>query len=420
MVRDPRVETLTSWARSEGKLSVRAATALAALEESLPSSATASAIAYVVSAAYARLPCTGPRDSGAGNRLIGILAELGEAGAQELLGLQDAVTYRHARHAIGCALAELKRRPGVPDPELEDEFAGVELNVDLKTLVPVGPYAAVLGVTPDLRRVRTTWRNEAGQESSRRPSRAVEFAEDLEAVEDVRRRLRAHVTALRRRLERAMIAGEPWIAEAWTARMFGDPLRAAMARRLIWRVDCDMPVLVLQGGNGLRNIDGDQVNIRPQTPITLWHPANDPAAQEGWRQRLAELGVTQPIEQAKREVTLADPSRARLLFAVGERVEQRAFRGFLRNRGWDVPYMGHWFFIGEAAREVVRGEPIAVLTVDLDWEAAEPADIVVVGDLWFRLESGSGVDACWAGPRVVSEAARDVLGAIAASRVRDA
>lgn len=419
MVRDPRVETLTSWARSEGKLSVRAATALAALEESVPSSATASAIAYVVSAAYARLPCTGPRDSGAGNRLIGILAELGEAGAQELLGLQDAVTYRHARHAIGCALAELERRSGVPDPELEDEFAGVELDVDLKTLVPVGPCAAVLGVTPDLRRVRTTWRDEAGRESSRRPSRAVEFAGDLEIVEDVRRRLRAHVTALRRRLERAMIAGESWSAEEWSARMFGDPLRAAMARRLIWRVDYDLPVLVLPS-DGPRNIDGDHVNIRPQTPITLWHPADDPTAQEGWRQRLAELGVTQPIEQAKREVTLADPSRALLLFAVGERVEQRAFRGFLRNRGWDVPYMGRWFFIGEATREVVRGEPIAVLAVDLDWEAAQPADMVVVGDFWFRLESGSGVDACRAGPRVVSEAGRDVLGAIASSRIRDA
>lgn len=279
MERDPRVETLTSWARSEGKLSDRAATALAALDESLPSPATAPALAYAVSAAYARVPGTGPRDLRAGNRLVRILAQLGEAGARELLGMQEAVTYRHARNAIRSALAELERRSGVPDPELEDEFAGVKLDVDLKTLVPVGPFAAVVGVTPDLRRVQTKWRDEAGGESARRPPSAPEFAHDLDVVEDVRRRLRAHVTALRYRLERAMIVGKPWTAEEWRARMFGDPLRAAMARRLIWRADY-VPVLVLPGGDGLRNLGGDQVNIRPQTPVRIWHPADDPAAQE--------------------------------------------------------------------------------------------------------------------------------------------
>ena len=193
MVRDPRVETLTSWARSEGKLSDRAAIALAALQESLPSPATAPALAYVVSAAYARVPGCGPRDLRAGNRLVRVLAQLGDAGAQELLGMQETVTYRHARHAISSALAELEKRSGVPDPELEDEFAGVELDIDLRTSVPVGPYAAGLGVTSDLRRVQTTWRDDAGRESSRRPPRTCEFPHDLDVVEDVRRRLRAHV-----------------------------------------------------------------------------------------------------------------------------------------------------------------------------------------------------------------------------------
>lgn len=114
-------------------------------------------------------------------------------------------------------------------------------------------------------------------------------------------------------------------------------------------------------------------------------------------------------------MSLADRSRARLLFAVSERVKQRAFRGFLRNRRWNVPYMGHWFCIDEATGEVERGGPIAVLEVDLAWDAAEPADVVVLGDLHFRSESGSEVDARCVFPRVVSEAARDVHGAVAAS-----
>lgn len=420
MVRDPRVETLTSWARSNGKLSERAATALVALEESLPTAATAPALAYVASAAYTRVPGTGPRDLRAGNRLVRILAELGEAGAQELLGMRDAVTYRHAQHAVGSALAELERRVAVLAPELEDEFAGVELDVDLKTSVPVGPYAALLGVAPDLRRVLTTWRDEAGRELSRRPPRACEFAHELGVVGDVRGRLRAHVTALRHRLERAMVVREPWIADEWSARMFGDPLRAAMARRLIWQLGHEPALLVLPSQEGLQDIDGQLIRIHMQDQIALWHPADQPAAQDIWRRRLATLGLQQPIDQADRDVTLADPSSARLSFAAGERVGHRAFRGFLRNRGWAVPYMGHWFFIGEATREVVRGEPVAVLELDLDWEAAEPADTVVVGDLWFRSESDPQLDVRCSGARVVCEAARDVLGAIAASRVRDA
>jgi hypothetical protein len=328
--------------------------------------------------------------------------------------MQEAVTYRHARHAIGSALAELEKRSGVPDPELEDEFAGVELAIDLRTSVPVGPYAAVLGVTSDLRRVQTTWRDEAGRESSRRPPRTSEFPHDLDVVEDVRRRLRAHVTALRSRLERAMIVGEPWTAEEWSVRMFGDPLRAAMARRLIWQLGHEAAVLVLPGADGLRDVDGELIGIHSQDRIALWHPADQPAAQDSWRRRLVTLGIQQPIEQADRDVTVADPRSAHLSLAFRERVGQRAFRGFLRNRGWCVPYMGNWFFIGEATKEVTPDGPTAVLDVDLDWEAAEPSDVVVIGDLRFRSQPDSQLDARDAPARVVSEAARDVLGAVAA------
>jgi hypothetical protein len=300
-------------------------------------------------------------------------------------------------------------------PRMASERASACWDVDLRAYVPVGPDHAMLGVTSDLRRVQTMWRDETGRVSSRRPRRAAKLNEDLDAVEDVRRRLRAHVTALRRRLERAMIASEPWTAEEWSARMFGDPLRAAMARRLIWRLESDTPVLVLPRDDGLRNVHGDRVRIHSRDSIALWHPADEPASQEVWKQHLAAVGVKQPIEQAERDVTLADPSSACLSLVAGERVEQRPFRGLLRSRGWDVPYIGDWFFIGEATRETARGEPIAVLELDLDWEA-RASDAVVVGDLRFRSPFESELDARETPRRVVSEAARDVLGAVAASR----
>jgi hypothetical protein len=413
--RDPRVETLTSWARSGGQLSDRAEASLAALEDSAPGPATAPALAYVATAAYARVPSRGPRDLLAGNRVVGVLSELGEAGGRELLGLRAVVGYRHARRTIDKALAYIEKAVGVPSGELEDAFASVELDRDLRTIVPVGPFHAVLAVTGDLRRVQTTWRDAKGRETSRRPRATAGLDEELEVVQDVTRRLRAHVAVLRRRFEQMMLAGDSWTAEDWSARMFNDPLRAAMSRRLIWRLERDRRVLVLPEQAGLTNVRGGRVRIGPSDHLALWHPADDPAAQADWTNRFTELGLEQPIDQAGREVTLADPGSPQLSFAVGRRVEQIRFRGFLRTRGWEAPYMGRWHFVGEATRELSRHGPAAVLDIDLDWDGEDP-DVVVIGALRFRSVLGAELDARALPPAIVSEASRDVLGVLTLER----
>ena len=371
MLRDPRVDTLTSWARSDRELSDREVASAEALDGSLPDPAMAPALAYVAAAAYARVPCKGPRDLLAGNWIVRVLSELGEAGARELLGLRAVVGYRQARRAIDEALADLEKAGGVPSGELEDGFASVELDGNLRTTVPVGPFHAVLAVTSDLRRVQTTWRDPAGRETSRRP-RVAGLEDELGAVEDVRRRLRANVTVLRSRFERMMLTGESWTAEDWSARMFRDPLRVAMSRRLIWRLQRSPGVLVLPQEAGLTNVHGEPIRIGSSDLLTLWHPAEDPAAQAGWTDRLAALGVEQPIEQAGREVTLAETSSPHLSFPVGGRVEQTRFRGFLRTRGWEAPYMGGWYTSREATRELTRHGPTAVLHIDLDSDCGIP------------------------------------------------
>ena len=111
------------------------------------------------------------------------------------------------------------------------QIHGVELDAGLRTTVTVGPYRAVLAFGEDLRRVQTTWcEGGTGRELSRRAAGTAQFGDELGAVEDVRRRPRAHVTAFRSRLERAVISSDSWAADDWSARMFRDPLRAAMAR----------------------------------------------------------------------------------------------------------------------------------------------------------------------------------------------
>lgn len=328
MLRDPRVEALNIWAREgTGSLSETADAGLAALLGSLPRPETAPAIAHAVAAAYARVPASEPRDVRAGNAMVALLEELGEPGASELIRLRDTVLYKSARHTVEKALARTEMAVGTPLGELADLFAGVNLDEDLRTHIGVGGHQAIIGVTPDLRRVQTTWLHESGRLSSQRPSRIAEYEDELLAVEDVRRQLRAHVTAVRKRFEAAMVEGRAATASDWTGRMFSDPLRSAMTRRLIWRVESDRAGLVLPTAEGLRNIHGASVAISPRDNVVLWHPADDPGVQQGWSDVLDRLGIAQPIAQAQREIVLADPNSPRLAVVAGSRVSQTPFRG---------------------------------------------------------------------------------------------
>ena len=415
---DPRVEALIAWAR-EGSdaLSGPEAGALAALCDT-PASRQRAAVdlAAVAATAYSRVPFRGPGDVRTGNRVVRLLGELGEPGARELVRLRDSVRYRNARNTIEKTLGRMSRELGIPAGELEDRFLGVALNGSLSTEVDVGGYGAVIRISEDLRRVQTTWRDHAGRTLTRRPAAVAGLATELAEVDDVRRRLRSHLTALRQRLEQAMVSGRSWTVEEWATRMFADPLRAEMATRIVWRIGSTSPTLVVPTRAGLRDLDDRPVSVVSSDSIYLWHPVDDPEFQVRCKDRLDELGIDQAIAQAKRDVVLAEADSPRLSMAAGQRVLQRPFRGFLRSRGWDVPYMGRWFFIPEATREITHHGAIAVLDVDLDEATDESEDVLVVGVLGFRSILDTDLDARELPRVVVSEAARDVLGAVAVAR----
>ena len=339
---DPRVDALIAWAqqRDDHRRSGPPAAAVEALLNAPASRTCAAELAAAAAAAYARVPGYGPGDVRSGNRLVAVLGQLGEPGARELVRLRDSVRYRNARNMIEKTLRRLSRELGVPLGELEDSFEGVALDGALSTRVAVGQYVAVIGVTHDLQRVQTGWCDHAGKPLARRPAGVAGRSDELAAVEDVRRHLRAHTAALRERLEQAMVSGRSWSAEDWATRMFADPLRAAMARRLIWRIGSSPSTLVLPSEDGLRDIGDLPVSMEPNDDITLWHPADDPEAHGDWSDRLDRLGIRQPIAQAERDVVLAEADSPRLSIAVGRRVLQRPFRGFLRSRRWGNPLHG--------------------------------------------------------------------------------
>lgn len=385
--------------------------ALEALEGSTPRVVAAAPLASVAAAAYARVPTRGPRDLQRGHRVVGILGRLGEAGARELVGLRERTAYVFPRQAIAKELARAQRELRLPAGELEDAFAGPKLDSDLVMTLPVGPCVAHVAVTKDLRNVQTTWTDEAGRRLRRQPAAARRHPDVVARLQRERRSLRRHLGDVRRRLDQAMTSERSWSVEDWATRHFADPLRVAASRRLIWRFDRDGGyVLALAQADGLRDVEGQQVVAPTDSMVRLWHPATScPATREGWKERLASLDVVQPIDQVSREVTLPDEDSPLLDLGEGRRVHQRALRGYLISRGWKVPYLGSWFEVPEATHE----ESLAVL--ELEPPAGEADDTVGVGVLSFRSVQGDDLDARSLPAPAVSDAARDVLGALAAA-----
>lgn len=412
---DPRIETLVAWAQaSEEPFDGRADAAVAALGDSPPAGDAASALALVAAAAYARVPRRGPRDLQGGHAIVALLEGLGEPGARELVRLAERVRYRYAQEAIRRTLARLARHLGTPLGELEDSFDGPRVSDDLSTTLGVGPFAATIQVADDLRRVRTSWTGRSGRPVRSRPRNALEHPDALELLKAERRRLQAHLSNLRSRLEQAMLSERSWSVEQWATRMFADPLRGALARRLIWGIDGPAGTrLAIAEEGGLRGLAGEPVGTPIAANITLWHPADDPTAQEPWQRRLAELQIVQPIDQAAREVTVADPVAPSLDLGHGRRVDQTPFRGFLMTRGWQVPFLGPWFTVPEGTRELLPGGPTAVL--HLEYDETDDERTARVNELAFRTVDSRPLDARRLPPRLVSEAARDILGALKAA-----
>jgi hypothetical protein len=162
---------------------------------------------------------------------------------------------------------------------------------------------------------------------------------------------------------------------------------------------------------------GSPVALKPQDNVALWHPADDPRQQQAWIDRLGMLQITQPIEQASRIVTLASADAPTLAVVDGQRASRPLLRGFLRSCGWSLDDLELWrerpWNESEATRETHRGltrhGPWAMLEFEIE------ADTVTFGALRFEALTGAELDARLLPSRLVSEAARDVLGAAAAA-----
>ena len=400
---DPRVEALVAWAAGDERPDVAAA--LASLKDAPPRPECATALGGVAVKAYERVPRVGARDEPLGNAVVAVLGGLGGAGAVELERLWGRTGYLRPRARIEAAL-KLARRAATRGEGLAAVTAGGASGVH----VPMNGVEAVLQPSPDMRRVRTSWLGPDGEPRAGRPAAAEKAsAGERDRLAAERKRLQAELTALRAELDLELLRCQPMTIEQWVARWFSDPLRAAAARRMIWSVD-DRPALPTP--DGLRDVTDQPVSASADALVTLWHPVvTGPELATAWQDRLAQLGVVQPVEQADR-----DSIGVGEFFALCDEIgwlDQSSMRAFLRKRGWQVPWLGRFFQVPEARRELFPGGPTAVL--DIAWN--EDDETVSPAGLAFESAAGTQMLARELPLPWLSEIGRDVLGATTAAHL---
>ena len=235
---------------------------------------------------------------------------------------------------------------------------------------------AVLAPSPDMRRVRTSWLGTDGRPRASRPAAAAKASAGERArLERERRRLQAELTGLRAELELELLRAEPMTVEQWVARWFSDPLRAAAARRMIW---CFDEVPALPTPDGVRDVEGEPVQLAAVEFVALWHPAEwTSELVSAWQERLGALGIVQPVEQAAREVVGVGR-----FFGLCDEIgwlDQTRMRAFLHGRGWKVPWLGRFDYVPYAHTPAVprRTDRAALARLQRARRPRQPGD----GDL---------------------------------------
>ncbi|WP_245839478.1 DUF4132 domain-containing protein [Nocardia donostiensis] len=142
------------------------------------------------------------------------------------------------------------------------------------------------------------------------------------------------LTSQRARLERLFLAPRTWTFDVWRELYLEHPLVGSLTRRLLWDVD---GTTIGYAAGQLRTFPGDPITDGSQ--VRLWHPIGRAIDEiQAWRVRLDSLGITQPFEQAHREVyRLTDAERETASYSnrfAAHTLRQHRFHAVATLRGW--------------------------------------------------------------------------------------
>jgi hypothetical protein len=135
-----------------------------------------------------------------------------------------------------------------------------------------------------------------------------------------------------------------WVLREWRRDFLDHPLRRPIVSTLLWRVDGR---ILLPFAGRFTDVHGEPQDVSEGAHVTLWHPLDSRADEIlAWRQRIVQLGLTQPFKQAHREVyLLTDAERQTQTYSnrfAAHILRQHPFRALCLARGWKYDILGVW------------------------------------------------------------------------------
>lgn len=205
--------------------------------------------------------------------------------------------------------------------------------------------------------------NAEGKELKSLPS-AVKKAHSprIKELKLLAKELQQTLLAQRDRIDGLFISNRTWDGLTWQRFYIDHPIVSGIARRLIWQ--CDGKAIIAQSDR-FEDVAGGPVAVSPDSQITMWHPVFQPAEEVlQWRERLAQLSLTQPLKQAHREIyLLTEAERRTAIYSnrfASHIIKQHQFRALAGGRKWKTTMIGAW-----------DQEPIQIASKDLpdEWKA---------------------------------------------------
>jgi hypothetical protein len=358
----------------------------------------------------------GTRSYRLGNAVVWALSQLTDApqAATELIRLREKSRQPAAQRVIKAALVELARKRGTTIEDMEDvTLPTFGLNAESCLISSFGEARAEL--TVDALGVRQRWINAAGK-SVKSPPAGVREGHDADLAA-YQRKAKDIATARQMqvlRLEQSWVEERSWTYSDWNANHLQHPLRAPVARALVWRIG---GTTVMAEAETFTDLGGNICTFAPDSPVQLWHPVSseiDEVLQ--WRARIVARGIMQPIKQAHREVyVLTDAERETRTYSnrfAAHILRQYQFRALCHARRWRCSLMGGWDGWDMPSRDIPRQALRAEYHVEvLDWGVPTNS----AAPLHIRSDEVRFLDAQWQSvpldqisPIVFSEVMRDV------------
>lgn len=294
---------------------------------------------------FRKVPQVGARSVKLGNAALWALSEMaGEPrAAAELFRLKEKIKYPSARKVIESRLGELAVKTGQTVEAMED-VSLPDFGLDQASTL----HFSFGDARAELRLLATEtsqhWFGSGGKPLKSVPAEAKTRAGELAAFKLAAKEIETARAAQVLRLEQSWIEQRNWTFADWQEHFLRHPLRRPIVESLIWRIG-DQAAMPQDGE--LRDIDGRFLDPPADAVVRLWHPLDSqPEAVLAWRRRIMDLGLTQPIKQAHREIyVLTDAERQTGVYSnrfAAHILRQHQFRALCQARGWKYDLMGGW------------------------------------------------------------------------------